>query len=57
MKRLVDEYLAELEYSPVQTLEDIVAFNKSYGRFELPPGPFTSRYSHSHTPFTDLTDN
>lgn len=38
MKRLLDAYLAELEWSPVHTMEDVIAFNKAYSRFELPPG-------------------
>lgn len=40
----MNDYLGSLQYSPVQTLEEIVAFNRGYQFCQLPPGQL--RQSH-----------
>lgn len=55
MKRLLDAYLVELDVTHVHSMEDVVAFNKAYGVFELPPGkvacpPNPSNMVLSHPP-------
>jgi amidase len=37
-KRNIENYLADLETSPVRTLEELVEFNKKHADIELPPG-------------------
>lgn len=38
MRDVLDTYLQSLESSPVRSLQEIVDFNKSYARMELPHG-------------------
>jgi len=44
----IDDYLADLEESPVQTMKEIVEFNRRYSLVELPPGMPLSSCSYGY---------
>lgn len=40
----MNQYLNDLEYAPVKSIEEIVAFNKGYHFCQMPPGMTYDRY-------------